>query len=97
MRDLACRRAPTLKSAISLFRKLQEGRRGAPFIASTGRACAGKPDRVVVRSQVAREAVHGFHLREGDQRTRTGRVFRRKRRNKADLQFPSNRVYEPVW
>jgi GNAT superfamily N-acetyltransferase len=55
---------------------------GARLVASAERwACARGLSRIVVRSQVAREAAHRFYLREGYQHTKTSLVFTKEIKN----------------
>jgi GNAT superfamily N-acetyltransferase len=49
---------------------------GAQLVASAEKwACARRLNRMIVRSQVAREAAHRFYVRKGYQRTKTSAVF----------------------
>jgi GNAT superfamily N-acetyltransferase len=57
---------------------------GAQLVAAAERwACDRGLNRMVVRSQVAREAAHRFYLREGYRRTKTSVVFTKEMKQPA--------------
>ncbi len=57
---------------------------GAQLVASAERwACDRGLNRMVVRSQLAREAAHRFYLREGYRHTKTSAVFTKDMKNPA--------------